>query len=311
MPLAVTTEPVSQALLRAEARGLLPTAWSTAEIREVLARDIVRNAVFSARTTNAHYVQVLKAAVERLLQGGRGNDWAQIRLELRTLLQRLGYTPERGFPGDAARGVPPAEPGSLRDLSSDLRLNLILKTQEDLMRNAALKARGMQGSRVKQFPAWELVRLIPRRIPRGSTDSRSKGWPERFVEAGGVIRQARLVALKTDPVWGALGDSSIFSDALDVEHPPFAFNSGMGWREIHWRDWNALVAGEEKPASKPAATARPEPPTAVVPASRFSVAKLDPSIRAQLAEALRQSEARYGVITTESILAMGKEVPRA
>lgn len=312
MALSIKAQPISQALARAAERGLMPTALGTAQIRDQVAQQIVRNAVFSARTTNAFYVQFLKAAVERLLQGGRGNDWPQIRLELRMLLQRLGYTPEKGFPGDAARGVPPAEPGSLRDLSSDLRLNLILKTQEELMRGAALRARGLDGSRVDQFPAWELVRLIPRQVPRGSRDSRTKGWPQRFVEAGGELRKGRMIALKTDPVWDALGDSSTFSDALDVSHPPFAFNSGMGWREIHWREARELldVPSPSQVARKPELAQKVPAikPDAVIPKSKVSVRGLDDSRRARLEAALRKSEARYGVITSATVFAMGGPV---
>jgi hypothetical protein len=42
----------------------------------------------------------------------------------------------------------------------------------------------------------------------------------------------RMVAHKLDPIWQELGDSANFDDALDTHVPPFAFNSGMGWREL-------------------------------------------------------------------------------
>ena len=44
--------------------------------------------------------------------------------------------------------------------------------------------------------------------------------------------KGRMIALKDAEVWSAIGDSALFPDALDVDHPPFAFESGMGWREI-------------------------------------------------------------------------------
>jgi hypothetical protein len=308
MSLTVTADKLSQALDLAQQRGLMPTRLSTAEIREQVAAGILRNAVFSARTGNAYYVQVMKNNIARLLQGGRDNDWAQIRLELKQMLQRLGYTPERGFPGDEALGVPPAEPGSLRDLSSDIRINLILKTQEELMRNAALNARGMDGTRLRQFPAWELVRLGDRKVPRD--------WPQRWVEAGGELvidseGRERMMALKTDPIWTALGDSTRFKDALDVAHPPYAFGSGMGWREIHWRD-AAAVMGDEIIAdarsgrrSADAEKGEEKTPGDIIPAPKAGKSQYDEATLASIRAALKASYEKYGDLSTDKILEEG------
>lgn len=298
MPTYISDETTgSHALDIASARGLLPSELDTVEMRRQIAADIRRNAVFSARTTNARYLQALKERIARLLAGGRDNDWAQLRLELRKELQRLGYTPARGFRGDKALDIPPAEPGSLRDLSSDLRLNLILDTQQKLMRGASQKARGTDGSRLRQFPAWELVRLFPRRVPRGSADSGSQGWAARFIEAGAQLHDGRMIALKTDPVWAALGDSAIFSDALDTDHPPFAFNSGMGWREIHHTDLPESLRAIEQIRS-------PERPTIDPP--RASAAGLDPETLASLKTFVAGLEERDGVLTMDAILKGGR-----
>ena len=56
----------------------------------------------------------------------KARDAARVRL--RSALASLGYTPEGGFPGDDE--VPPAEAGSLQDLSSDARLRLQLETAQ-------------------------------------------------------------------------------------------------------------------------------------------------------------------------------------
>lgn len=243
-----TGSTASQALDIAARRGLLPTSLGSREVTDRVAADILRNAVFSAKTTNAAYLSELKQRIERLLQGGRDNDKAQIRWELKQILRQMGYTPEKGFPGDEALGIEPAEPGSLQDLSSDRRLNLILETQEALMRGAAQKMRGEDGTRRQQFPAWELVRIGEVEVPRD--------WQRRWFEAGGdVVRDSsggvRLMALKGAEIWGELGARGNFDDALNVEHPPFAFNSGMGWREIHWLEWEdttgpASAAAEQR-----------------------------------------------------------------
>lgn len=286
---------VDEALERAMGREILPTALRSAELREEFAAAVRGRAVFSARTTNAVYLQALRTAIERLLEGGFGNDKALIRLELKSLLQRLGYTPELGFPGDQALGIPPAEPGELTDLSSDKRINLILDTQFSLMEGWAQQQRGEE--RADAFPAWELVRMEPRRVPRGSTNY-SVGWVARWRTVGGPLRPGmRLMAPKGHPIWTALGDSAQFRDALDVTHPPFAFNSGMGWREVTREEFSAWLRdpeleaemlglgaeGRENRATMTAATTPPEP--------QFSPAGVDEDLMAELARQLRAERA--------------------
>jgi len=306
MPLTSTADTASRALKIAGARKVLPLWLSSAEIREQLAQGLRNQAVFSARMTHARAVQFIKDAVQRRLQGGMGNDHAKLRLELKQLIARLGYTPEKGFPGDEALDIPPAEAGSLRDLGSDLRINLILDTQERLMAGASQKVRGNEGSRVKMFPAWELVRVGTRRVPRGSVGSGTMGWPQRFVEAGGVITRdgtaERMIALKNDPVWAALGNSGIFKDALDVDHPPFAFNSGMGWREIYHRDMPdgfAEVKSEKGQAERE--LTKPDI-NALLPPAKGSTKQIDPDLKARLLAGLKASEDRFGVLTMDRIL---------
>ncbi len=299
---------VDEALERALGREILPTALRTAELREEFAAALRGRAVFSARTTNAVYLQALRSAIERLLEGDFGNDKAKIRLELKTVLQRLGYTPELGFPGDGRLGIPPAEPGELTDLSSDKRINLILDTQFSLMEGWAQQQRGED--RADAFPAWELVRMEPRRVPRGSTNY-SVGWIARWRTVGGPLRPGmRLMAPKGHPIWAALGDSEQFRDALDVDHPPFAFNSGMGWREVTREEFSAWVRDPEEEAEllglgaegrmsrammagRPAAATPPEPqfsPAGVNEDLMDRLAREVMAKRAKKSDALRYSE---------------------
>lgn len=238
-------ESVPQAYRRAAKRGLLPSSLSSREQRAAFSKELRARSVFSARTGNAIYLDGIRRAVEGELKGGAGNDRGSMRLMLKRLLERLEYTAEEGFKGDALKGVPSAIAGSLRDLSSDRRINLILDTQVGLMRGAGQRERGM--GRMAAFPAWELVRVIPRKKERGGPDSGSLGWAERWTKAGGkpLTLEGRTVmmARKDDPVWAGLGDAGVFDDALDTDHPPFAFQSGMGWREVPLREWLA-ASGE-------------------------------------------------------------------
>lgn len=229
----------------ARERGLLPTAMGSAEIQEMILR-LKERVFFSARTANLFYLQELKKLVDRAVKGeGINNDLAQLRIEARRMLARLGYTPEEGFPGDAELGIPPAAAGSLRDLSSEKRLNLIMDTQVQLARGLGMKLRG--SNRSDRYPAWELVRQMK------FTSQQQREWHKRWETAAdnvnweGVSRQAfdqgHMLALKTSPVWAALGSSALFADALNTDHPPFAFNSGMGWREVPLDEWQKQEPG--------------------------------------------------------------------
>ena len=224
----------SAAFLIAKERKVLPLAIGTAEIREKLAAELRAKSVFAAYSTSEVFLEEIKQVVNSITGDARaegdervsGMSMAEGRATLRETLEALGYTPEAGFPGDEGK-VPPAVKGTLQDLSSRRRLDLILETQLALMQGRGERDGGQDA--LDFFPAWELVRFESREVPRD--------WRERFQEAGGTVLldeagRERLVAHKNDPVWDALGDSALFDDALDVNHPPFAFGSGMGWRSI-------------------------------------------------------------------------------
>src|SRR6478672_1671651 len=104
--------PLTDAVKIAEARDLLPTNLTAAEIAQ-WDDEIKRLAVFSARTNHAGYLQEVKDVIESLLQG-KFNE-ATARMQLQQKLQELQYDPRLGgFPGLEDPNIPPAEPGSLR-----------------------------------------------------------------------------------------------------------------------------------------------------------------------------------------------------
>lgn len=207
----------------AKIRNVLPTSLGSAEIRGALAEDIRARAVFSARVTSAHYLSKVHEVVEAMAAGEM--DRATARVTLLETLRSIGYTPEGGFPDAEPGSVPPALAGTLQDISSFQRQELMLTTQLALVRGRGQQLRGSTPDRLKVAPAWELVRYMEKAAPRD--------WPSRWIIAGGKLSPGnRMIALKGDPVWGELGASANFDDALDVDFPPFAFNSGMGWREV-------------------------------------------------------------------------------
>lgn len=286
----------TEAIRTAAARRILPTWLGSADLAEV-AQHILDRAYFSARTTNAIYLEALRERISRLLSDGYEGDQAQLRLELQQILAELGYDPEFGFPGDEELGIPPARPGSLQDLSSDARINLILETQLELMAGKGQEQRGLQPEALDLFPAWELVRLRPVRMPRD--------WPKRWEKAGGralidADGRLRLAAGKLDEIWSVLGDKAVFRDALGVSHPPFCFRSGMGWAPIEADDWDALLKlngrRAEATAQEPPASAKELPPAVV------STDGLSDETLAKLKQKLEGVEAKGGKLTLGGII---------
>ena len=232
--------PLSDAYLLAKGRGVLPSALGSREQREAFSLAVRGRAVFSARTTSLAYLEVMRAALDDLLRGERetvdkdGQPWtesigqAETRLRLKQALAALHYDPERGHfgtPADAS--IPPAERGSLQDLSSDRRLDLIIDTQRARWQAAGQQERGRQPAVLAAYPAWELV-------DGGAAEPR-RNWPRRWQAAGGVLygeRESRMIAAKQSPVWAALGSLPDFPDALDGGMPPFAYGSKRVWRSV-------------------------------------------------------------------------------
>jgi hypothetical protein len=91
-----------------------------------------------------------------------------------------------------------------------------------------------------------------------------------------------MISFKGDPVWGELGASENFDDALDVDSPPFAFNSGMRWLEVSRAECRRLkITGPNGETIDQWLSQ--DHPTLVdtqsgIPAPQASVRKLDPAI---------------------------------
>lgn len=213
-------------------RGVMPTGLSTAELRD-LGAEVLARSVFTARGTNAIFAGKLKEVVDAISAGNLSDS--QARAALAETLRALGYDSEAGgFPGEE---VPPALRGTIQDLASFRRLDLIVRTQRDLMRGAGEQWRGQQPEMLRAFPAWELVRVMPVRDARD--------WDSRWLIATGmkaldgfsggwrtVGARTGMMMLKGDPRWGELGSYENFPDALGVDHAPFYFNSGVGLRAV-------------------------------------------------------------------------------
>lgn len=89
------------------------------------------------------------------------------------------------------------------------------------------------------FPAWELIYTGGQQYP--STD-----WSKRWHAAGESVAwegacRAKMIALKSSPIWKALGDGTGgFGDALGNPYPPFAIDSSYAWVNVDRLEARAL-----------------------------------------------------------------------
>jgi hypothetical protein len=111
-------------------------------------------------------------------------------------------------------------------------MRVALRTNVELLQGWGEKERGMTRGAMMAAPAWELIRRFPRKAPRDNPS-----WDARFAIAGGRKYGGRMIAMKDSDVWRELGD---FEDGLKVDYPPFAWGSGMRWREVGFREAKAL-----------------------------------------------------------------------
>ncbi|MBX3736739.1 MAG: hypothetical protein KF715_08625 [Candidatus Didemnitutus sp.] len=202
--------PFKEALDANEVRALLPTTGRTRDLQQ-LSGAVKRRALFSATVTSAELLQKLQDSTQNLLTGT--TDQATMRLGIKQLLEQMGYQPD------------PEKIGGLQDLSSTKRINLQLETLTDTARGYGWDLQGQDPDVLDEFPAQELIRDF---APKGA----ERDWAARWAKCGGEFFNGRMIALKNDPIWSKLGDPELFDDGLGNPYPPFAYNSGMGVRDI-------------------------------------------------------------------------------
>lgn len=217
--------PFREALDSREVRSLLPTSGRTRDFAPLDAA-IKQRAMWSATVSSVELLQKYEDVINGILTGQL--DQAAGRVMIKDLLEDMGYVSD------------PNNAGGLQDLASPRRINLTIETNVDIARGYGWREQGMQPDVLDEFPAYEFYRAFGTGTPRGYrrgadgalVDVPGDSWPERWEKAGGIFYGPRMIALKTDPVWSRLGDPKLFDDGIGNEWPPFAFNSGMDWRDI-------------------------------------------------------------------------------
>lgn len=200
----------------------LPTSLNSIELRASVGADILRRSVVSARMAERAFLDRLQVLLVGVADGMADRDAEEA---LRDWLAEAGYVPPEG------------KDGSLEDHSSHSRLDLIIRTNEEMAAGAA-QAQAQDTLVLDAYPAWELIRIGFTKIPRD--------WAARWRLAGEAVgwegaSRERFVARKDSPIWQALGDGEGgYTDTLGNPFPPLAFNSKMAWVPVARADAEAL-----------------------------------------------------------------------
>lgn len=204
---------------------------------ERVALGLRERAQFSAGVENVRIMAFVQAKLEAVI--------SQSRTEAGTLEDRGKFVRDlmRLADDEGARG--PGPKGSIADIGSESRANLIYQTQISQAYGYAQWQGGQDASALEAAPAQELIRLEER--------NQKRNWHERWRAAGGTVfpgvgidgTEGRLVALKTDPVWSRLS-------RFGSPWPPFDFNSGTWVQDVFWDEAVQLgLLTDESPPPEP------------------------------------------------------------
>ena len=205
------------------ARSLAASPMKSADWGSVQAglRD---RAFFSATVDDARRLAAMREACAKVAAGEMSDSDA--RAAIRRALEQTGYAPEAG------------KEGGLQDLSSQRRLDLIIKTNVDEAHGYVRYCSSMDPDALAATPCQELIRLQSRKAPRD--------WEARWREAGGELYGNRMIALKTDPIWTAIS-------RFGHPWPPFDFGSGMGVAPVGRREAirYGVISADDPPPKPP------------------------------------------------------------
>lgn len=168
---------------------------------------IRERAFFMASVDRAEVLDAFRQVSQRYINGELGR--AEARQLLRHHLDRLDYKPL------------PGQEGTIKDLRTEDRINVVLDTNLEMVNGWARWAR--QQKVLGAFPAQQLVRFADRKKKRDWQAT----WRRELahVPKEGVTDERHMMALVNHPIWIAIS-------AFHTPYPPFNYNSGMGLRLI-------------------------------------------------------------------------------
>jgi len=272
LTMALTLQPIAEAVEKISSRTPVGSTLKSAEWEQV-PREIRERAIFSSRVENARVLDRIKSGLENILSGTR-NEFGGIE-DRSKFITELGKLAER-------EGLSPSDPGlkgTIQDITSEARADLILRTQTEMAYGYARHKRGSSGPLLRAAPAQELVRISERKEKRAWVDVwRSHGgrtFPGQ-PSIGGELQPGmggiRLIALKGDPIWSSI---SRFGNPW----PPFDFGSGVGVANVTRTEAIQLGLIQLNQITT-------EVPAGMNDALEVDVGEMDPAVRAELLRGL-------------------------
>lgn len=239
--------PLREALQRLHGQTLMPTSAGTYGLDQLPA-EIRERAFFSARVTNADTLQRAYDLISRGVGSGAhdeaGNyvpgsymDLPTFRAEMKDYLASIDYQPQEG------------QEGSLKDLSSDARLQVIYDTNVQMAQGYGAHLQSQAPAALDAWPAQELYRLEDRRERRA--------WGQRWNEAAQALGLDATSAIPVEEMYADSGMFALVNDPIwtmisrfGLPYPPFDFNSGMWVRPVsrsQAEELGLLAPGEAAP----------------------------------------------------------------
>lgn len=206
---------------------------------------------------------ILDDAMEKLFSGLR--SIAQPQKEMREGKPvTTGETPESVRANVIAVLNRFDDPGALADtLNLDFKIGVATEVTQGAGRFVA------DQTNLEEYPAWELLRVYDRDVPRGFrrvggviVPVPDDDWPSRWraaasasgdEDAARVLESTgRMIALKSSGIWQALGDGAGgYDDTLGNPFAPFAFNSGFDTEGVSIKECVELGLLDEGEAPEP------------------------------------------------------------
>lgn len=212
-----TSRTLDLALKKLAGSGRLPGEINSEE-QSRIRRSIREQAIFSAKVHKTRILEGIRETTEKVLR--KEISPMEARDVLRGIVEGSGYE------------VPEGLEGSIQDLTSDQRLDLIVQMNRDMARGYGRYAQAQ--ATLDEFPFWELYRQYARREPRD--------WASRWVEAGGQMIDGKMMAPVNSLLWVKLSE-------FGTPYPPFDWGSGMGVKRVSRK--RVEEAGVKVPKQKP------------------------------------------------------------
>ena len=261
---------------------------SSAELA-ALPAEVRQGAVFSAGVMETEVLQLVKERIDTMASGlsqapGQLPNRASVRTELKELLQAIDYQPAAG------------REGTISDLRTDGRLNLIIDTQLRMAHGFGQWRQAQSEGALLLFPCAEFKRISPRRVPRGYrikagaiVAENPRYWEDRWVRAGGTIYNGRMIATVNDPVWENLSRFGLPYDPVD-------YNTGYGRRAVGRAE--AVRLGVIQKREKVA----PAPEGLATPAEQVAAIDTVPAVKHRLKDNFRASISAFSVGLRSALL---------